>query len=155
MSSPSRFASVQTLLQARKFRVVPMVGDGNCFYRAVATAYYKDVDMHPTLRNFTMEHMLDSAETYQPFFETFLAMKRRLTANKRLGVWNSDLADLVPAAVASLLGCRVEVYSVCSETDEVIRHRFEPCDAINASNSSTTTIRLLHKKNHYELLLKD
>ena len=141
----SRFASTATLLKTRKLRKVSMVGDGNCFYRAVCTAYYKDVAMHPTLRLFTMEHMLDDAATYQPFFESFVAMKRRLSANKRLGVWNSDLADLVPAAVASLLGCRLDIYAVL-EDDEVVRYSF---------GSVGETIRLLYKDNHYDLLIKN
>ncbi len=101
--------------------------------------------MHPTLRLFAMEHMLDNAEIYQPFFESFMAMKRRLTANKRLGVWNSDLADLVPVAVASLLQCRLDIYAV-SEDDEVVRYSF---------GESGDRIHLLYKDNHYDLLVKN
>jgi hypothetical protein len=141
----SRFASVPTLLRSRKLRTVPMMGDGNCFYRAVCAAYYKDVDMHHLLRRITIEHMMDDADVYEHFFESRAAMLRRMTANKRPGVWNSDLADLVPVAVAKLLGCCIEVYSVVE--DEVIRYRF--------GEDLGSPIRLLHKDNHYDLLLKD
>lgn len=122
-----------------------MIGDGNCFYRAVAAAYYKDVTMHPTLRFFTMDHMLDSADVYQHFFESFMSMKRRLTANKRLGVWNTDLADLVPFAISRLLQCRLEIYAV-TDDEEVLKHSF---------GESGDTIRLLYKNNHYDLLVKN
>lgn len=141
----SRFSSVPTLLRSRKLRAVPMVADGNCFYRAISAAYYKDVDMHHMLRRVTMEHMLEDAELYEEFFESKQAFVRRVTANKRLGVWNSDLADLVPVAVAQLLGCCIEVYSVVD--DEVVRYRF--------GEQLGSPIRLLHQDNHYDLLLKD
>ncbi len=141
----SRFASVPTLLRSRKLHKVPMIGDGNCFYRAVCAAYYKDVDMHHLLRRITIEHMLVDADIYEHLFESRTTLLRKLAANKRLGVWNSDLADLVPIAVAKLLGCCIEIYSV--EEEEVIRYRF--------GEELGSPIRLLHKDNHYDLLLKD
>jgi hypothetical protein len=140
----SRFTSVSTLLRSRKLRRVSMVGDGNCFYRAVATGYHKDVDMHHLLRRITMEHMLEAVDVYAPYFESMRHLVGKLNANKRLGVWNSDLADLVPHAVAQLLTCAIEIYNV-SENDEVIRYSF----------GEGTKIRLLRKDNHYDLLLKE
>jgi hypothetical protein len=121
-----------------------MVADGNCFYRAVSVAYYKDVNMHHLLRRLTMEHMLETVDTYSPYFESPKSMLGKLNANKRLGVWNSDLADLVPHAVAQLLNCRIEVYAV-SDEDEVIRYSF----------GEGEKIRLLRNDNHYDLLFKN
>jgi hypothetical protein len=140
----SRFTSVPVLLSTRKLRRIPIVDDGNCFYRAVSTGYYKDVDMHHLLRRTTIEHMLESMDTYSPYFESPKSMLGMLNANKRLGVWNSDLADLVPHAVAQLLNCRIEVYAV-TEDDQVIRYSF----------GEGEKIRLLRKDSHYELLLKN
>ncbi len=121
-----------------------MVADGNCFYRAVCTAYHKDVDLHYLLRRTTMEHMLESVDTYGHYFPSMRVMVGKLNANKRLGVWNSDLADLVPHAVATMLGCCIEVYAV-TETEEVIKYSF----------GEGPKIRLLRKDNHYDVLLKD
>ncbi len=140
----SRFSSTATLMRSRKLRSVAMVADGNCFYRAVATGYHKDVDMHHLLRRTTMEHMMESADTYMPYFESEKTMMGKLNANKRLGVWNSDLADLVPHAVASMLSCCIEVYAV-DDNDEVTKYVF----------GEGEKIRLLRKDNHYDLLLKD
>lgn len=140
----SRFISVPTLLRSRKLRQIPMLADGNCFYRAVSTGYYKDVDMHHLLRRITIEHMLENVDTYAPYFESLQKIVGKLNANKRLGVWNSDLGDLVPHAVAQLLNCCIEVYAV-TEDGQVIRYTF----------GEGEKIRLLCKDNHYDLLLKE
>ncbi len=143
LSNMSRFANIPTLLRTRNLRVIPMVADGNCFYRAIAADFYKDLDMHHILRRITMEHMMEDGDIFGPLFESKDVYLRRVAANKRVGVWNTDLADLVPIAVAKLLNCCVEVYSVVN--DEVIRYRF----------GEGQKIRLLHKDNHYDLLVKD
>ncbi len=131
-------------MRTRKLHQIPTVADGNCFYRAVCTAYHKDVELHHLLRRTTMEHMLESVDTYSKFFPSMRVMLAKLNANKRLGVWDSDLADLVPHAVATMLGCCIEVYAV-AQTEEVIKYSF----------GEGQKIRLLRKGNHYDVLLKD
>ncbi len=151
--SANRFSSIKTLLSTRKLKLVAIKGDGNCFYRAIATAYYKDPDMHYPLRRTLMDHMLAEADEYSLYFEDSKRFTRVLQANKRKGVWNSDLCDLVPLAVSKLLNIRVEVYSVITneedenETSEVIRYVF--------GERNPNTLRLLHQDNHYDLLVKD
>lgn len=138
------FPCVQTLLKFKKFALEPVDADGNCFYRAVSKGYYKDVDMHHMLRRTTIDNMIEDAEKYENLFESKKSMLGMLNANKRLGVWNSDLADLVPQAVANLLNCRLVIYAV-AENDEVKEYSFGEGDKI----------RLLLKDNHYSLLIKD
>jgi hypothetical protein len=140
----SRFTSVKSLLNARKFRRTSMEADGNCFYRAIAAAYHNDVDLHHLLRRATMEHMLESADIYLRYFPSMRVMISKLNSNKRLGVWNNDLADLVPHAVSVMLHCCIEVYSV-SDAGEVIKYTF----------GEGQKIRLLRKNNHYDVLIKD
>jgi len=94
--------------------------------------------------------MLAEADEYSLYFEDTSRFTRVLRANKRKGVWNSDLCDLVPMAVSKLLNIRVEVYSVIiskDETNEVIRYVF--------GEKNPNTLRLLHQDNHYDLLKKD
>lgn len=140
----SRFPSVPVLLRSRKFYRLPMMADGNCFYRAVCTGYHKDVDLHHLLRRTAMEHMLESADVYGHHFPSMRVMVGKLNANKRLGVWNSDLADLVPHAVAQMLGCCIEVYAV-AEDNQVTRYSF----------GEGPKIRLLRQDSHYDLLVKE
>lgn len=140
----SRFPSIPVLLRSRKFHRVPMMMDGNCFYRAVCAEYHKDVDLHHLLRRTVIEYMLESSDVYGKYFPSMRIMLGRLNANKRIGVWNSDLADLVPHAVAQMLGCCIEVYAV-TEDEQVIRYSF----------GEGTKIRLLRQNNHYDLLAKD
>ncbi len=138
------FPCVQTLLKFKKFVLEPVDADGNCFYRAVAKGYYKDDDMHHMLRRTTIEHMVDASEYYGQLFESKKSLIGKLNANKRLGVWNSDLADLVPLAVSQLLNCRLEIYAV-SEDEKVQKYTF----------GEGEKIRLLLRDNHYSLLVKD
>ncbi len=138
------FPCVQTLLKYRKFCVDTVDADGNCFYRAVAKGYYKDVTMHHLLRRTTIEHMMEDSAEYEPLFESKKTLVAKLNANKRLGVWNSDLADLVPLAVANLLQCQIDVYSV-DDTEEVMKYSF----------GKGEKIRLLLRNNHYDLLVKN
>lgn len=124
-----------------------MVPDGNCFYRAVTTALYGSPVNHKDLRSRLMNHMLEMEHVYGALFESPKRFRGVLAANKRLGVWNSDLADLMPSAVASLLGVSLEVYSV-AEDESVVRYIF------NEETVSGSKIRLLHENNHYDLLVK-
>lgn len=142
----SRFASLPILLRSRKFRVLPVIADGNCFFRAVATAYHKDEDMHHLLRRILMEHMMEDVEKYLPYFDSPKRLSAVINANKRLGVWNSDLADIVPMAMSELLSARIEVYSL--EGEEVAKYVFG--EAFGGQK-----IRLLLKNNHYEILEKN
>lgn len=144
--STMSFASVPVLLKTRKLRRVPMVPDGNCFYRAVSAAVYGSPKTHKDLRSRLMNHMLEMEETYSTFFESPKRFRGVLAANKRLGVWNSDLADLVPSAVANMLGVVLEVYSVTDDED-VVRYTFN-------DDQGGQKIQLLHENNHYDLLLR-
>ncbi len=139
------FTSLLSLLRYRKLKVVPMMGDGNCFYRAVATHYYSDPNMHLLLRRTLMEHMAEDPADYTPFFGSPQKFKNILHANKRAGVWNSDLADLVPVAISQLLNLRVEVFSV-GDSGEIQKYSFGP--------ERPNPIRLLLNDNHYDLLIK-
>jgi hypothetical protein len=124
-----------------------MVPDGNCFYRAVAAAVYGTPKTHKDLRGRIMNHMLEMEAMYSAFFESPKRFRGVLSANKRLGVWNSDLADLVPSAVANMLGVSLEVYSVADD-ESVVRYIF------NEEHVGDSKIRLLHQDNHYDLLLR-
>ena len=141
----SRFSSLPILLRTRKLRVVPMQQDGNCFYRAVATAYHEDEALHHQLRRSLMDYIMAEKKRYEPLFFGQRSMSGMIMANRRAGVWNTDLADIVPAAIAAFLNVRVEVYSVCDD-DSVVRYVF--------GESGGHKIRLLHRWNHYDVLMR-
>ncbi len=134
---------IQSLFKLGKFTPEPVQADGNCFYRAVAKGYYKDVDMHHMLRRTTIEHMMETAAEYVPYFESQKSLMDKLNANKRLGVWNTDLADMVPQVVAALIGCCIHIYAV-TENDTIMKYTF----------GEGPVIHLLLHNNHYNLLVK-
>ena len=142
----SSFSSLSVLLKSRKLRQVAMPADGNCFYRAVAAAYHGDQDMHHMLRRALMDYILEEKSQFQALFESPRSFTGTVVANRRAGVWNSDLADLVPAAIATYLGARVEVYSV-QKDESVKRYVF-------GSEGGGERIRILHHDNHYDLLTR-
>jgi hypothetical protein len=144
----SVFPSLSILMNSRKFTILPMLGDGNCFYRAVAAAYYKDIDMHHMLRRLVMEHILEDESMYSTYVDSSNKKSFRgiVNANKRLGVWNTDLADVVPVAISRTLNCRVEVYAM-QGSHEISKYVF------GAEHGSP--IRLLLRDNHYDLLVKE
>jgi OTU-like cysteine protease len=68
----------QLLLNASKDKVGndysprSIVGDGNCFYRAVSLALYGTQDMHDYLRLKTCNEILEHRELYDEQSETFV-----------------------------------------------------------------------------------
>jgi hypothetical protein len=145
----SRFLSLPALLKSRKFRILEMIGDGNCFYRAIARAYHNDEDFHLFIRQTLMNNILEDPAPYTAFFENEKKLRNLAAANKRPNVWNSDLADIVPFGIANLLQVRVEVYSVNGEDGGVSKFVF-------GEEFGGQPIRIVHRNgNHYDLLLKD
>lgn len=59
-----------------------MQSDGNCLFRAVALQVYGDADMHDTVRQLCIKHMVAEHDHYSQFvaedFPTYIARKRRL-----------------------------------------------------------------------------
>ncbi len=127
-------------------RVHTIASDGNCFYRALALAYYNDESMHSTLRYTTMNHMQTHLEDYQQYFDADVNLLQRIHSHKRSGVWNTDISDLVPYIVSEALDIRLVVHN---EDDEghIQTHTFGDADAAQ-------TIRMLRVSNsHYNLIV--
>jgi hypothetical protein len=126
--------------------VRPIAEDGNCFYRAVSRAYYNDEEFHGLLRRTLMEHIIEDTTPYAAFFENEKRLKNLAHANKRLNCWNSDLADIVPLGISNMLNTKIEIYKL-NDDETVSKYVF-------GSEFGGPSIRLLHNKNHYNLLEK-
>lgn len=125
---------------------INVAADGNCFYRAVSLALYGTESRHTTLRADTMTALLSKQTDYGILFETLKRFVRCVHANKRDGIWNTEISDLAPSAAADHLGIHLIVYNKNIFTDKI-----DPPAEFNVGASAT--VRLLRVANcHYNLL---
>merc|ERR1712137_1399260 len=60
-------ATLVELVRNRGFTIVPMEGDGNCMFRAIAHQMYGDQDMHDQIRLLTMNYMEVNRDYYSQY----------------------------------------------------------------------------------------
>jgi hypothetical protein len=138
------FPSISKAIKGLKIHTV--AGDGNCFYRAVAKAHFDNEDLHYVVRQTIMDYLRDHAAEYQVFFDSPAEYAAMIAKNRKEGVWNSDIADMVPAIFANVFGVCIQVFTV-SANKSVSRYTFGPYSPRKPS------IRLLLNSHHYNLLV--
>jgi hypothetical protein len=140
--------SLFDFLYERQQNIRIITGDGNCFYRALAIAVYDDESFHTTIRSTTMNTIQSDAETYLPYFSK--NEKRFLTAlhaNKRTGVWNTEIADIVPQVVPDILDVNLGIVDYDDDTKMLTIHKF-------GESAERKTVWLLRTDgSHYDLLV--
>ena len=72
----------QQALEARRLRVKPVAGDGNCMFRSIADQIYGDEEMHIVTREMCMDYMEQNRGHFEQFianeeFSDYVARKRR------------------------------------------------------------------------------
>lgn len=140
----SRFSSVTALLGHHSFKQIPVIDDGNSFYRAIAIAYYKEQDFHLLLRRTVVEDIQYDAQ-YQLYFPSMFVMTKGLQSHKRKGHWSHSLERMIAFAVSRLLNVRLEIYSV--QEDGIQKHVF-------STPYSGQTVRLLQRNDTFDLLIR-
>jgi hypothetical protein len=133
-----------SFLISNNFQLSQIPGDGNCFYKAVAEAYYKDQEFHKTLRHMTMNRLVDEREKYAVYLsDNITNMMRTIAANRRLGVWNTEISDLAVTIVPELLKVTLKIHDVNADTK---------INTITIGESETIIHLLRTNGNHYDLL---
>lgn len=106
------------LNSVKGFVIVPMDGDGNCLFRAVAHQVWADPERHDLVREQTMNWMLANREHFREFvptdFDAYVARKRVL------GVYG-DHAEI--QAMAEIYSRPIEVYSYGTEPMNIFQCR--------------------------------
>jgi len=148
LSFPKMSDSLFDFLYERQQNIRIIAGDGNCFYRALALAVYDDESFHTTIRSTTINSIQMDAETYLPYFskneKRFLAA---LHANKRTGVWNTEIADIVPQVVPDVLDINLGIVDYDDDTKMLTIHKFGEC----AGRKTVWVLRT--DGSHYDLLV--
>ena len=107
------------------FIVDPIACDGNCFYRAVAKAVLGDESRHAELRKRTMDHLRQHEQTYLPFFESSKSFRFAIAANRRDGVWNTDITDIAISALPQILNITLHIYNTENDTKFIVGNEGE------------------------------
>ena len=100
---------IETISINNKIKIIKMLGDGNCLFRAISHQIYGKSIYHLEVRNFTMDYMSINSDDFVPFliggssvFSTYIDFKRRD------GAWGDHL-EL--HAMCELYGRFAEIYS--------------------------------------------
>lgn len=121
----------------------PVNPDGNCFYTTIG--FFSGINA-TTIRKKIMDYMTENKAFYSVFFETEREFLSCIRANRRSGVWNSDICDIVPQAAAQMLKRSIIVHNYAADnTFNLIEFQVD--------NPTANVIHVFRKSHHYEILL--
>ena len=138
-------ATLSSFLSANEYILMEIAGDGNCFYRAAAIALFKDESKHKVLRDIMMDHMLTKTEQYAEYFTSDIQYRRKVSANRRNGVWNTEIADIVPVELALKFDITLVIHD-CNETTKKVTTR-------KYGRGATKVYLMRTDDGHYSLLV--
>lgn len=116
-------------LEKVNLKIVPVPGDGDCFYHSVDT-FLKliDIDEHNyiTLRQKVADELMSNMDNYIPFIMGFINEYNQVKAKQFLkdneadirtpGEWNNYLGELPSQILPTLLGYDFKIYSWAIQT---------------------------------------
>ena len=107
-SSPS--ISISELLSRQNRKLLKMVGDGNCFFRAIATLFYGSQEKHADVRNEIVIHIGKTANKFSAFMpQPTTQVQQHITTMRNTGVW-ATLAEIM--AAVELYGVPLYLYTL-------------------------------------------
>ncbi len=114
-----RNAVVDGQLRAEGLRAVDVIGDGNCYFRAVSVCLYNNESCHLALRKSIVNHILELASTGNALPGVSMdvedpSVRQELDRMMRSGTWAGE--DMI-AATAAFLRRPVHVYTFTSMCD--------------------------------------
>lgn len=124
-----------------------IIGDGNCFFRAISFSLTNSEDFHNIVRNAVCEHMLENRELFHPFLNNELSVETHLLSSQMLqeGTWATEIEIF---ATAHLLNTDIYTFSGGCWV------RFSIKDVESSAQNRTGAIYLNHRQqNHYDVVL--
>lgn len=138
-------ATLDSFLSENDYILMEIDGDGNCFYRAAAIALFKNESKHKVLRDIMMDHMLTKTDTYAEYFASDIQYRRKVSANRRSGVWNTEIADIVPVELAIKFDITLVIHDCNEITKKVTTRKY---------GRGATRVHLMRTNDgHYSLLV--
>lgn len=102
----SGFDLLENRVKLLRCRTAPIVGDGNCQFRAASMNLYGTEDYHAWVRHNTVAHMCNLKSRYQPFFPDSSVFAAYLLEMSRDATWGDELTI---RAVADCFQCAVHI----------------------------------------------
>ncbi|MBY0307588.1 MAG: hypothetical protein K2Q09_02500 [Phycisphaerales bacterium] len=134
------------LLKERGLRLVPVAGDGNCLFRAIALQVYGTAEAHVILRRRCMDFIENSRATFEPFtgasFEAYVANKRKDGMESPLA-WGGHVEV---QAISEMFSTPIEIYDAEQGQAVNIFHQGYRTDEVPVRLS-------YHHGNHYNALI--
>jgi hypothetical protein len=127
------------------FTRCPVAADGNCFY--TATGFFCGLNA-AEMRQLVMKFFIFKKAEYSIFFESENDFMKAVRHNTTPKVWNSELCDIAPHAMAQLLKRAVIIHNYDGKTITVIN---TPVDQL----ALYPPIHLFRSNHHYEILLEN
>ena len=134
------------LLSRQNRRVTPILGDGDCFFRAIAEIVYTSQDYHQKVREEIVRHIRSNATRFSHLLMSTLTIEQH-TANMQVtGVW----ATQVEIQAATEVYCAsIYLFTLTATRDSYTWHRYEPKTA-----STTQHFEIAHSSGiHFEVVL--
>ena len=121
--------------------VIPITGDGNCFFRAFSHQVFGTEDYHLYVRDICMDHIEKERDYYSNFIEgeTF---EHYIERKRKPGTWADNIEIY---ALSEIYNARIEIY-VTNEIPIIIFSQNAEPDKI---------VRVFYKnKNHYDSIVE-
>lgn len=124
-----------------------ILGDGNCFFRAVSFSLTNSEDFHNVMRNAVCQHMLEYKELFQQFLNNEQSVESHISSCKmnQEGKWATEVEIF---ATAHLLNTDIYTFSGGSwmrfSVDDVEPYELNRTGAIYLNH---------HQQNHYNVVL--
>lgn len=127
------------------FTRCPVNPDGNCFY--TSSGFFCDLNALE-MRKHVMNYMMENKAFYSVFFDGEKQFMDCIKANRRPGVWNSDICDIAPQAASQMLKRTIIIHNYASDGSFTII-------TFMVDNPTGPEIHLFRKSHHYEILLQN
>lgn len=112
-------ARLSNLLTSNSLKRITVNADGDCYFNAVRIQLSTDYTVQE-LRNKLSSHLLERKEHYKAFVQHRKGMScdefskmydSKVKDIRKEGIWNVDLADLLPLATANCFNVNITIYS--------------------------------------------
>ena len=125
---------LDNLLSSNEMKRIAIYPDGNCFFEAfLKTCDEADEFKIDLFRNDVCDHISSNKKKYLGF-RTGLEKRQMIELVKDIhnlrqsGIWNNDIADCIPLAVANMFKCRIQIFS-----SSTLSPVYEVCPSLNES----------------------
>lgn len=144
-SNPENDARIKAYQIVNGFTRCPVAADGNCFY--TATGFFCGATA-AEMREITMKYFIFKKAEYSIFFESETDFMKAVKVNSAPKVWNSELCDIAPHAVAQILKRAIIIHNYDGKKITEINTPVEDL-------ALYPPLHLFRSNHHYEILIEN